>query len=137
VEGSQKRASGEEVNPPAPQLARAGAGEHKSLPPARLEEFMDDIQQLGDSLDLVHNDRVALGGPEGEVAQALRAGAHLAVDLGPEKVHEERSRQLVLEPGRLPRPSRTEEEKALGWQLEESTSEFHFSTQNGVDDSGM
>ena len=63
VEGSQERASGEEVNPPAPQLARAGAGEHKSLPPARLEEFMDDIQQLGDSLDLAHNDRVALGAP--------------------------------------------------------------------------
>ena len=92
VEGPEERASGKEINPPAPQLARARAGEHKSLPLARLEEFMDDIQQFGDSLDLVHYDRVALGGPEGKIAQAFRAGAHLAVDFGPEEIHVECTR---------------------------------------------
>jgi hypothetical protein len=115
-EGMQRairRPAREQVDATPPQLAGTGPGEDEGLLPAGLDELVNDVQQLRDTLNLVDDHDAAIRFAEHPLAKTLGASAQLPVQLRPEKVEEERFRDDLAEPGRFPCPPRPEKKKAL------------------------
>jgi hypothetical protein len=71
---------------------------------------VDDGQEPGRSLDFVQDHILNLRTSGEEFPESLRTGAHLAMNLGTEQIHHQRSRERLPQPGALSGAPRTEEE---------------------------
>lgn len=113
--------SSEEVNTAAPQLAGAGAAEHKAPPILRFKKSVDHVQEFGHILDFVENHGRAPRLSPDEVTQSLGPRGEFARDLRLEEVDDQRVRQGVTEPGRLAGPPGPEQEEALPGRVKKTT----------------
>jgi hypothetical protein len=137
VKAPDESPAGQKVEAPATEFAGARAGEDEPPTVARLEDLVDDAQELRDPLHLVENDGIAIGRAPDEVPQALRPRGEFALQLGTEKVEVESIPKDVLQPRRLSRAARTEEEEALLRRSEKARRYFRNGSQNGNSMSGI
>jgi hypothetical protein len=104
-------AAREQIDPPAPQLARALTRKHETQF-SRLDEAMHFVEQFGHPLDFIHHHPVfvALRNP---LAEPLRPGEQLRVDLMIEHVEEQRTGKLLVQPSGLTHVTRSEQKETL------------------------
>src|SRR6266542_2335896 len=94
----------EEIHAAATQLARARSGEDKPTPILRFKQRVDDVEQLRDPLDFVHDHRAAFWRSTDEVSQAFWPCLKLARKIGLQEIDEERVGHRLVEPGGLAGP---------------------------------
>jgi hypothetical protein len=63
VERAHQGPAGEEIHPGPPELPGAGAGEDEAWPEAPLDQLVHYVEKLGDLLDLVDDDDLAVRVP--------------------------------------------------------------------------
>ena len=105
--------SSQEIHTATSQLAGAGAREHEAPPILRFKKGVDDVQELGHTLDFIENHGRAPGRPPDEITQSLGPRGQFARDVGLEEIDDECAGQGVPEPGRLAGSAGPEQEEAL------------------------
>ena len=120
MHGAHRGSPPEQVHAAAPKFAGAGAGEDEAVSAPGLDEGVDDVQELGDALNLVDDHVGVRRDAEDAFPQALGAGRQSPVLLRFQEVDHKGVGQYRAQPGGLARSSGTEEEEAAPRQSEES-----------------
>ena len=129
VHRAQHRPAGQQIDPRAPQLPSAGAGQHEPDRRVALHLLMAQRQELGPALDLVDDDGLPAGVGADELLQPFRPGGVGAFDFGIEQVDPAGVRVRDSHPCRLARATRPEQEVASTGILEESRHRCHSGPQ--------
>ena len=110
----------EQVGRPSTQLARARSGEDEARRRRRLEPAMHDIEQRGNTLNLVDDDDASLRMGSQAFFEALRASKVGPLGGGLEQVDAQRVGPPGAQPGRLAGAAGAQQQEAPGWFSEDS-----------------
>lgn len=102
-----------------------------------LDEIVNNVQQLRNTLNLVDDDDLLFGRACHQLAEPFRARGHLPVDVRLQQVQLQGFGETVLQPRGIAGTARPEEEEALVRDRQESRHNFHFGTQSGISDAIM
>jgi hypothetical protein len=101
VHRAQERSPRQEIDPSAPQLARARAGQNEAGRPSFFDQSVHDVQEFGCLLHLVDDNDLGLAIAGNEFAQSFRPDRLLTLNLRRQKVHVQTTWKAGLEPGRF------------------------------------
>ena len=107
---SHDRATGEQIDSAALELARARSGEHETRAAGLLRQLVNDGQQLGNPLHLVDHE-IGHAGRRGQLPQTLRPRRVQPLLGRREQVDSDGVRERRLQPGALTGSPRAEQEE--------------------------
>src|SRR3990172_89782 len=113
------------------ELSRAGPRQDEASPPVLLHQGMDDVEKLGDFLDLVQDDYRGAGIAVDHLPEPFGMREERAKDVRLEQGDVERVREVRPDEGGFPRTPRPEEEETLRFDPEKSSDRFHLEPQYG------
>ena len=121
----------QQIHSTAPELSRARTRQDEARRRRFLQDGVDNREQFGDPLDLVDHHRRLPGRACQQFPKALGTGAQIAMQRRFEQVQIQGIGEPVAQPCGFAGSARTEQEAALVRNLEKSTYEFHYGSQNG------
>ena len=125
MHGKLERAAGEKVDARLLELPGAGTRQDEADVPVLLHQRVDHVEYGGDALDFVHHERLGPRVRVDELAEPFRMRLERPECDGFEKVEEHGVGQRLLEPGRLARSARAEQEEMVIRSGEKSANGFH------------